>query len=173
MLGPKAISAMALAEETGVSQPTLSRWLRETASVQAMGKETKPTPRARSGTGTPAAAEGPEEGKRAQDWTPAKKLRAVVETMDLKGEALGAYLRRRGLYQDQLAQWQQSAESALESRGSGRKSKGERKRIKELEKELRHKEKALAETAALLVLRKKANALWGDAADGTDERNEP
>ena len=36
---------------------------------------------------------------------------------------------------------------------------------------LRRKEKALAETAALLVLRKKVNALWGDADDDTDERN--
>jgi transposase len=34
-----------------------------------------------------------------------------------------------------------------------------------LEKELRRKEKALAETAALLVLRKKANAIWGEAED--------
>ena len=33
---------------------------------------------------------------------------------------------------------------------------------KKLGKELRIKEKALAETAALLVLRKKANAIWGD-----------
>ncbi len=36
------------------------------------------------------------------------------------------------------------------------------KRIKALERELRQKEKALAETAALLVLRKKAQAIWGD-----------
>ncbi|WP_419653125.1 hypothetical protein, partial [Thiolapillus sp.] len=36
------------------------------------------------------------------------------------------------------------------------------KRIKELERELKRKEKALAETAALLVLRKKAQAIWGD-----------
>ncbi len=36
-------------------------------------------------------------------------------------------------------------------------------RIKELEKDLRYKEKALAETAALLVLRKKAQAIWGEA----------
>ena len=34
--------------------------------------------------------------------------------------------------------------------------------FEELKRELRIKEKALAETAALLVLRKKANAIWGD-----------
>ena len=35
-------------------------------------------------------------------------------------------------------------------------------RIRELERELNRKDKALAETAALLVLRKKLNALWGN-----------
>ena len=40
--------------------------------------------------------------------------------------------------------------------------KEEKDKVKSLEKELRVKEKALAETAALLVLRKKANAIWGD-----------
>ena len=39
------------------------------------------------------------------------------------------------------------------------------KRVKDLEKELRRKEAALAETAALLVLRKKADAIWGDGED--------
>ena len=42
----------------------------------------------------------------------------------------------------------------------------ERNREK-LEKELARKEKALAEAAALLVLRKKANAIWG--TDNEDE----
>ena len=39
-------------------------------------------------------------------------------------------------------------------------SLADQKQIKKLERELRHKEKALAETAALLVLRKKLDALW-------------
>jgi transposase len=33
---------------------------------------------------------------------------------------------------------------------------------RELEKELRRKDKALAETAALLVLKKKVQEIWGD-----------
>jgi len=39
--------------------------------------------------------------------------------------------------------------------------KVDRKRICELERELHRKEKALAEAAALMVLRKKADAIWG------------
>ena len=41
-------------------------------------------------------------------------------------------------------------------------TKAERKRIKELERELRRKDAALAETAAILALRKKVQAIWGD-----------
>jgi hypothetical protein len=41
----------------------------------------------------------------------------------------------------------------------------ERKKTRNLEKELRRKDKALAETAALLVLQKKARAIWGDNED--------
>jgi hypothetical protein len=37
--------------------------------------------------------------------------------------------------------------------------------IKLLKKDLRFKEKALAETVALLVLRKKLNALWEDGGE--------
>ena len=41
----------------------------------------------------------------------------------------------------------------------------DKQQINALEKELRRKDKALAETAALLVLRKKADAIWGEAED--------
>ena len=40
-------------------------------------------------------------------------------------------------------------------------SKEDKKRIRELEKDLNRKEKALAEAAALLILRKKVRAIWG------------
>jgi transposase-like protein len=164
MLGPKAVTASALSDEVGISQPTLSRWLRETATFRAMKEKDKP------GVQPPPP---PEAGKRAQDWTPKEKLRAVGETTSLEGEALGEYLRRHGLHREQLTQWHEIAISALEGPVSRRQAKAEGKRVKELERELRRKEKALAETAALLVLRKKANALWGGADDDTDEKNEP
>jgi transposase len=51
-------------------------------------------------------------------------------------------------------------------RSKKKSTKGKvKKRIKQLEVELRRKERALAETAALLVLRKKANAIWGEDED--------
>ena len=44
-------------------------------------------------------------------------------------------------------------------------TKADRRRIAELERELRRKEKALAETAALLVLSKKLEAIFHKDAD--------
>ena len=75
------------------------------------------------------------------------------------------YCREKGLFVEQLKQWQTSCMDANkpDQKMSYQDSKEQRaanKRIKELEKELNRKEKALAETAALLVLREKYNALW-------------
>lgn len=163
MLGPKAVSAHALSEEAGVSQPTLSRWLRETSTFRAMAKkdQNKAPPAEKAAT-----------GKRPQDWAAGERLRAVAETLALDGEELGEYLRRIGIHREQLEQWRSDAQAALEL-PRRRRPAAETKRIKELERELRRKDKALAEAAALLVLRKKIQALWGDEDDDTDGKNEP
>lgn len=50
-------------------------------------------------------------------------------------------------------------------------SKTQTKQIRKLEKELRRKDKALAETAALLVLKKKAQQIWGDEDDDITGRS--
>ena len=155
MAGPRAISASALAKEVGVSQPTLSGWLRR-AKVGAMAKTKKI-----------------KAAKRPQDWTAAEKLGAVREAIGLAEEELGAYLRGRGLKQTHLDQWRQQMLTGLEAASGRRSSKPspEARRIRELEKELDRKEKALAEAAALLVLKKKAEAIWGAEAENTPRRN--
>ena len=83
---------------------------------------------------------------------------------------LSSYCRQRGLYPQQIEQWREACEQANDwDRTQNQRLKETRRaderRIKELERELRQKEKALAETAALLVLRKKAQAIWGDGED--------
>ena len=88
----------------------------------------------------------------------------------MNGADLAEYCRKRGLYLAQISAWRAACEQANDwDRAStarlGQATKEERKRIKDLERELARKEKALAETAALLVLRKKAHAIWGDAED--------
>lgn len=159
MTGPNSKSAAALAQEVGISQPTLSRWLREAAAtVQPMHIK-------RGEHETTRAA------RRPQDFTAQEKLTVVLEATSLSEHELGEFLRRKGLHEAQLEEWRAAA---LDGLSNGRRSKKipvEAKRIRELEKELRRKDKALAETAALLVLKKKAMAIWGDEDDDTDPRS--
>jgi transposase-like protein len=158
MLGPSAVSANSLAQRAGVTQSTLSRWLRDAkmASV-SRGKSKK--------TGTPK--------RRARQWTAAEKLRVVVEAGTLDETGVGELLRREGLHTADLEHFREEALAGLTAKPAKVGESPEAKRIKELERELRRKEKALAEAAALLVLRKKLNALWGEAeGEDTDETDE-
>ena len=52
-----------------------------------------------------------------------------------------------------------------EARASPQETREDRRRIKELERDLRRKDKALAETAALLVLSKKLEALFREGGE--------
>lgn len=151
MLPPGAVSATALAAETGMNQSTLSRWLKEARTQGVMDKP-------------------------AKKWTPAEKLRVVVEASKLSDGELGEFLRREGLHEAQLKEWRAAAETSLADAPKSKKNKKspEAKRIKQLEWELRRKEKALAEAAALLILQKKMReaGLWGDVDDDTTEESE-
>lgn len=74
------------------------------------------------------------------------------------------------MYREQITAWRAAYLNAngVESNASkqlNQELKDEKKKGKSLEKELRKKEKALAEAAALLLLRKKAQAIWGDQED--------
>lgn len=162
MVGPGAVSAAALARQVGVSQPTLSQWLREANKLAAM----TPPPEEKK----PAVPAVPKK------WTPEEKLRVLVAAQGLTGEALGALLRGEGLHEETLSEWQQAAAGALSGASTQALPAKERrrlavaeKRVKELERELRRKEKALAETAALLVLEKKLQAMGWDEKDLDDE----
>lgn len=95
-----------------------------------------------------------------------EKLKAVIEFEGLEGDKQGEYLRRQGLHSDHIAAWKKSMEAGLEGGGglsaaSRIERAQDKKKIKELERDLQRKERALAETAALLVLKKKADLIWG------------
>ena len=89
----------------------------------------------------------------------------VIETAALSEAELSQYCREKGLYPDQVKQWKAESlqgfqRSAEQDKAIRQQARSDKQEIKQLRRELRHKEKALAETAALLVLRKKLNALW-------------
>jgi transposase len=156
MLGPEGMTVSALAEETGVSQQTLSRWRIEASTVPAMSQAKK-----QDGSGS---------AKSPRQWTPAEKLKVVLEAASLSESELGAFLRERGLHSAQLSSWRATIATALaEKRPRKADTRAEQQRIRTLEKELLRKDRALAEVTALLALRKKVEAIWGDG-DGDTTR---
>lgn len=165
MLGPNAVTATSLAGETGIPQPTLSRWLRGTATLTGVSR---PKPPKRPVAAAPAPSPSP---KRPQDWTALERAAVVLQAAALSAEEVGEFLRQRGLHREHLVEWRAALETALAEGGERRPSK-EAKRIKELERDLARKDKALAETAALLVLKKKMDLLWAAEDDDTDKRSD-
>ena len=99
------------------------------------------------------------------DWTSETKLATIIETSGLSETELSEYCRRKGLYIEQIKVWRANAlqgfnSSKQQSLKYKRQQQTDKKHIKQLQRELNRKDKALAETAALLVLRKKLEAFW-------------
>ncbi len=149
MMAPNAQSVAEVSRHCGVSEQSLYNWRNRYRH---------------EGKAVPADPSKPE------NWSGENKLAVVIETASLNEEQLSEYCRRKGLYPEQIARWKEAAIAGNESPRSLTKVeqqalKKERKKNRYLEKELHRKEKALAETAALLVLKKKAQALWGEPED--------
>jgi transposase-like protein len=149
LLPPHNVEVGQLAQETGIPKDTLYSWRCRARQAQGLSNVSQ-------------------ESKAAERWSSEAKFAVVIETAALNEAELGEYCRKRGLYPEQIQSWRRTCEQA--NRGAGRPqlsetAQADRQRIRELERELRRKEQALAETAALLVLRKKAQAIWGEAED--------
>jgi 5-methylthioribose kinase len=144
LTGKKAVSASQLARETGVRQQNLSRWVAEARNLPLVASD-KPIVR---------------------EWTVEQKARVLADASDLNGEALTAHLEREGVTLAEFEQWRLALED-------GRKaSTATTKRIRKLERELARKEKALAEAAALLVLKKTVESVYHDEDEDTDGKSE-
>lgn len=149
MMAPHNRSIKELSAEEGISEATLYNWRNKSRQ---------------QGLLLPDSDSGP------RGWGARDKFAAVVESASLSEHDTAEYCRRKGIYPEQLAQWRSACEAANDwdrkaNQNLKTEQKNSQKRIKELEKELQRKEKALAETAALLVLRKKVQAIWGDSED--------
>lgn len=110
----------------------------------------------------------PGDGQNPEYWSAGDKFAVVLEAAALNEAELGEYCRQRGLLIEQIRRWKAEAQAALSSKNSNITSAQhaqDKKRIRELEKDLRRKERALAETAALLVLSRKYEALRTDGED--------
>ena len=101
---------------------------------------------------------------RPADRSPGEKLRLLIEGNGIEEEQRGTWLREHGLHSEHLNVWEQELRDIVTDKDQKlRQELAEtKKRLKETERELVRKEKALAEMAALMALKKKANAIWGD-----------
>ena len=154
LTSPRGPSALELGAKVGVAPSTLSRWLREATTVRRVDVKDDDDQK------QPRPVRG---ARRPQDWPAQEKLRVLRAATGLSGSELGALLRREGVHEADLGEWRDQADKgALAALSGTRQRSADQKRVRKLESELRRKEKALAEAAALLVLSKKLNALWGD-----------
>lgn len=143
LTGPNAVSATRLAKETGLKQQTLSFWLEQARTLPVVGRDKRTNP-----------------GRKSV----AEKARIVAMAAERTGDELLAFLDQESVSVAELEQWR----LALDEGGVADKMAS--KRIRALERELARKEKALAEAAALIILKKKVEELF--PADEDDESGE-
>ena len=149
LLPPNSESVSKVAKEEGLPEQTIRTWLSKAR------KEGHPAPGKDSST---------------DDWSTQDKFLVVVETAGLSESDLAEYARKKGLYVEQIKAWRDACMNAnggvaKEAARLNHELKESEKERKKLEKEIQRKDKALAEAAALLVLSKKARAIWGDPED--------
>lgn len=149
LLPPYNLSVAEVARQEGISDATLYAWRKQ----------------AKSG-----GAAVPGDQTLTDNWSAETKLAVVIETAIFSEIELSEYCRRKGLYPQQVKAWKAAClagqqSSKVQQQSERDQAKADKKRIRQLERELHRKEKALAEAAALLVLRKKLNAYWGDDSE--------
>jgi len=144
------MSVAELSRQEGISQATLYAWR---TKLKAGG------------------AVVPGDKNNADDWPAEAKFAAVLHAATLSEIELSEYPpRSKGLYPEQISAWRQACitgqmSAKAQLKAEREQARADKKRIAELERELRRKDKALAETAAILVLRKKMNAFWGNDSE--------
>lgn len=135
-----------VAKDLGVGYSTLQKWIRQ--SDISGGVSNPPT------------------NQRPSEWTAKQRLEAVQATFHMTETEVSAYCRCHGIYSHHISEWQKEFESMASPQEQLKAEREEKRQLKAenkaLQKELRRKEKALAEASALLILQKKAQAIWGD-----------
>jgi transposase len=147
MLPPNNESITKISREEGISEQTLRNW-RDKARREGYAT-----------SGTDAIPD---------NWSTQDKFLIVVETASMNETELAEYARKKELYVEQIKAWKDACMNAnggvaKEASRLNRELNDSEKERRKLEKELQRKEKALAEAEALLVLSKKANAIWGES----------
>lgn len=142
---PNGPNALTLSKEINVPYVTIRRWIRNFGNIHMSENQLK-----------------------AKDRKPTEKLALLSEYLSLDEVEKGAFLRKKGLTDAHFVLWNKEFINAI----SPETIKSEKDEVKALKKELQIKEKdlnrknkALAETTALLVLKKKVDLLFGEVEE--------
>jgi transposase-like protein len=151
MLPPLSLTAAEVSRREGCSDTSLHLWRSQAANRGAKVTETS---------------------KPAESWSAEAKLMVIIESSALSELELNEYCRRKGIFVEQISAWRRAfvasdSKPPAIKQTTAAEARQDKLRIRELERELRRKDAALAETAALLVLRKKLNAYWGSDDEGS------
>lgn len=149
MAPPMNMTIPELAEQEGITATTLYNWRKQ---ARARGQVL------------------PSRSTQPDQWTSQEKFQIVLETAPMNEAEVSAYCRERGLYPEQVEAWRDACMNANDDAAAQAKQlrQARKAELRQLERELRRKDKALAETAALLALSKKAEAIWGTTNDEDD-----
>lgn len=153
-LAPNAAGVIELAKEFNIPKATIYTWM---SNMKNNNKKARVQ-------------------QRPKDQSPASKLQAVMDTLGKTEQEQSAYCRTQGIYYNHIEIWKQQileslgAGTSTTDKGSNAKEKDNKAatqriqdEVKQLKSDLNRKDKALAELTALLVLKKKADLLWGTA----------
>ena len=127
-----------ISKETGVTDVTIYDWVKKFSA----GKLTP-------------------ENDYPKNYPIMEKYKLVNQLLSVDEKEKGKWLRENGVHPDHINKCGDEIESILlKPENYKTKYKEIQLKLKKTEKELQRKEKALAEAAALLVLKKKYQALW-------------
>jgi transposase-like protein len=149
LLPPQNMTVAEVARQEGISPQTLYNWRDQAKN-----------------SGLPV----PGKTSTSEQWSAETKLAVIVETATLSESELGEYCRAKGLFIEQIKRWKDDClagfqNSKTQEKATLKQARTDQHEIKKLKKDLNMKNVALAETAALLVLRKKLNAFWGEGSE--------
>jgi DNA-binding transcriptional regulator YhcF (GntR family) len=144
LLLPYNYSLRRIANELSIGAATVSKWRKELVSEDLLKEDVE---------------------QKTENFTAEQIFSFVIETSTMTEHELAEYCRSKGLFVEKVKEWRTISIQAHQSKAENQYKqdsfrRSDKKKIKALEKELARKNQALAETAALLVLREKFNALW-------------
>lgn len=158
MLPPNNESPMKIAKEMGLNYDTV----RHLKSDEMKKRAIRSTP-------ADGAVIATKKVNRSS-MSSADKFQIVLETAALTEIELGEYARQRGLYVEEIKAWREACQNAnggisANEQHMAQELKAQQQEIRELKKDNNRKDKTIAEVTALLVLSKKAQAIWGETED--------